>query len=77
VNFENSCEALDFLVDAARETGLGLGARLSGGGFGGATVNLVREADAGAFCASLAASYRGRFGREPGLLVTHAGGAGG
>ncbi len=76
-NFENSCEALDFLVGAARGTGLCLGARLSGGGFGGATVNLVREREADAFCGALAASYRGRYGREPALLVTHAGGAAG
>lgn len=75
VNFENSCEELDFLVGAAKETGLCLGARLSGGGFGGATVNLVRERDAGTFCAVLSASYRERYGREPTLLVTHAGGA--
>ncbi|MCC6353097.1 MAG: galactokinase [Verrucomicrobiae bacterium] len=74
-NFENSCEELDFLVGAARATGLCLGARLSGGGFGGATVNLVREADAGAFCRGLSAAYRERHGRDLSLLVTHAGGA--
>ncbi|HPA21562.1 MAG TPA: galactokinase [Verrucomicrobiae bacterium] len=74
-NFENSCEELDFLVGAARATGLCRGARLSGGGFGGATVNLVREADAAEFCDALVAAYRGRYGREPALLVTHAGGA--
>lgn len=41
VNFENSCPELDRLVDTARKTPGVYGARLSGGGFGGATINLV------------------------------------
>lgn len=40
-NFENSCPELDIVVAAAREAGA-LGARLSGGGFGGSAVALVR-----------------------------------
>jgi galactokinase len=43
VNFENSCPELDALVDAARRTPGIFGARLSGGGFGGATINLVEK----------------------------------
>ena len=43
VNFENSCPELDRLVEAARKTPGVLGARLSGGGFGGATINLVEK----------------------------------
>jgi galactokinase len=43
--FENSCPELDVVVDAARDAGA-LGARLSGGGFGGAAIVLVREAEA-------------------------------
>jgi galactokinase len=41
MNFENSCPELDRLVEAARRTPGVHGARLSGGGFGGATINLV------------------------------------
>src|SRR5271156_2544738 len=41
VNFENSCPELDQLVETARKTPGVYGARLSGGGFGGATINLV------------------------------------
>jgi galactokinase len=41
MNFENSCPELDRLVEAARKTPGVYGARLSGGGFGGATINLV------------------------------------
>jgi galactokinase len=43
VNFENSCPELDRLVEAARQTPGVYGARLSGGGFGGATINLVEK----------------------------------
>ena len=42
-NFENSCPELDQLVAAARGTPGVFGARLSGGGFGGATINLVEK----------------------------------
>jgi galactokinase len=43
VNFENSCPELDILVAAACQTPSVIGARLSGGGFGGATINLVEK----------------------------------
>ena len=43
VYFENSCPELDQLVEAARKTPGVYGARLSGGGFGGATINLVER----------------------------------
>jgi galactokinase len=42
-NFENSCPELDRLVNAARKTPGVYGARLSGGGFGGATINVVEK----------------------------------
>jgi galactokinase len=42
-NFENSCPDLDLLVEAARRTPGVFGARLSGGGFGGVTINLVEK----------------------------------
>jgi galactokinase len=41
--FENSCPELDHLVSVARRTPGVHGARLSGGGFGGATINLVER----------------------------------
>ena len=44
VNFENSCPELDELVEVAKRTPGVYGARLSGGGFGGATINLVKKA---------------------------------
>ncbi|WP_372807898.1 galactokinase [Pontiella sp.] len=50
--FENSCEELDVVVEAAREAGA-LGARLSGGGWGGSCVALVHAVDAEAICAKI------------------------
>lgn len=47
--FENSCDELDMVVEAAREAGA-LGARLSGGGWGGSAVALVHAKDAEAIC---------------------------
>ena len=44
-HFENSCAELDIVVAAAREAGA-LGARLSGGGFGGSAIVMVHSKDA-------------------------------
>ncbi len=60
--FENSCPELDFLVAAARQTPGLLGARLSGGGFGGSVVALARRAQAAAAGRRLAEVYAQRFG---------------
>jgi galactokinase len=50
--FENSCDELDIVVEAAREAGA-LGARLSGGGWGGSAVALVCAGNASAICAKI------------------------
>jgi len=66
-NFENSCPELDQLVAAARKTPDVLGARLSGGGFGGATINLVRKGSEEAVVKALTAAVP-----ESTCLVTYA-----
>lgn len=63
INFENSCAELDLLVEAAAEAPGCLGARLSGGGFGGSTINLVRADAVDAFRAALADAFEHRLGR--------------
>lgn len=55
--FKNSCAELDLLVDLARGLPSCLGARLTGGGFGGATINLVMRPQVEAFCRTMAAAY--------------------
>jgi galactokinase len=59
VNFENSCPELDQLVAAARATPGVYGARLSGGGFGGATINLVEKGREEEVVAALTAAVPG------------------
>jgi len=72
-DFEVSCREADCLVDAARafgpERGL-IGARMTGGGFGGATVHLVRREFAAAFMDHLVASFQQTFGRTIRPFVT-------
>ncbi len=61
--FRNSCPELDLLVELARAHPACVGARLTGGGFGGATVNLVRREATEHFRARVAAGYREQTGR--------------
>ena len=71
-NFENSCEELDFLVATARGLVGCLGARLSGGGFGGATINLVQRDRVDFFCKKLSQAYLSKYGNDLLLLKTEA-----
>jgi galactokinase len=60
--FQNSCEELDVVVEAAKKIPGVLGARLSGGGFGGSVVVLVHPRDAETAGAALASAYAAKFG---------------
>jgi galactokinase len=55
--FKNSIPELDTLVDIARKIPGCYGARLTGGGFGGATINLIKEDSADAFIKAIADEY--------------------
>ena len=63
-DFEVSCDQIDFLVDLAARTPGVYGARMTGGGFGGCTVNLVRFDAQEAFCRSVKDAYRQSFGLD-------------
>jgi galactokinase len=63
-DYEVSCAELDFLVDAALEIPGVIGSRMTGGGFGGCTVTMVREDAADAFTAEIVKRYRAKFGVE-------------
>lgn len=62
--YEVSCRELDFLNDVARECGV-TGSRIMGGGFGGCTINLVKEERYDSFIATAREKYKAEFGREP------------
>jgi galactokinase len=64
-DYEVSCAELDFLVDTALGIGGVLGSRMTGGGFGGCTVTMVRTGAAEKFRAEIAARYHGQFGVTP------------
>src|SRR3954468_4503858 len=57
-DYEVSTRELDAMVEAAMEAEGVIGARMTGGGFGGCTVNLVRRESAAAFAAQVADRYQ-------------------
>ncbi len=67
--FHNSTAELDLLVALAREQPGCLGARLTGGGFGGATINLVQTDAVDRFATAMTARYRERSGIDMTPLV--------
>jgi galactokinase len=62
--YEVSCKELDFLVDAVRNNKAVLGARMMGGGFGGCTINIVKEEAIENLVAELAPAYKAATGLE-------------
>jgi galactokinase len=64
--YEVSCKELDFLNDIARKCGV-TGSRVMGGGFGGCTINLVKEEKYEAFIREAFVAYKEAFGYEPKL----------
>ena len=62
--YEVSCEELDFLNDVAKQCGV-TGSRVMGGGFGGCTINLVKEELYDNFIATAKKEYLAKFNREP------------
>jgi galactokinase len=63
--YDVSCKELDFLVQQAQQNPDVIGARLMGGGFGGCTINLVKESAVDDFIAQSGAAYKKEF------LVSH------
>jgi galactokinase len=62
--FQNSTPELDMLVELARAHPACYGARLTGGGFGGATINLVRRDQAQEFMRAMAKGYADKSGHK-------------
>jgi galactokinase len=70
--YEVSCKELDILVDAARHIPGCYGARLTGAGFGGCTVNLVDATYADSFAETLRADYLEQTGLQADVYVCQA-----
>ena len=62
--YEVSCEELDYLNDIAKECGV-TGSRIMGGGFGGCTINLVKDELYDNFIAVAKAKFNEKYGHEP------------
>ncbi|MBR5638502.1 MAG: galactokinase [Muribaculaceae bacterium] len=63
-DYEVSCVELDYLNDIARECGV-TGSRIMGGGFGGCTINLVKDDLYDQFIATAREKFNEKYGHEP------------
>jgi galactokinase len=63
-DYEVSCVELDYLNDIARECGV-TGSRIMGGGFGGCTINLVKDELYDNFIATAKEKFKAKYGHEP------------
>lgn len=68
-DYEVSCRELDIMVDVASRLDGVFGARMTGGGFGGCTVNLVREDAVESSRAQIARGYKAATGIDPEIYV--------
>ena len=74
-DYEVSCDELNLMTDLLRSQDGALGARMTGAGFGGCAIGVLRGLDengAGAACERVAARYRERTGLEPSVFTTRA-----
>ncbi|MEP6924626.1 MAG: galactokinase [Pyrinomonadaceae bacterium] len=69
-DYEVSCRELDLMVEIARASEGVLGARMTGGGFGGSTVNLVRRQNLEKFKERISREYQSQTDIEPDIFVT-------
>jgi galactokinase len=71
-DFEVSCRELDMMVEIAMQQPGVLGARMTGGGFGGCTINLVEAAHAEEFCKAMTEAYEAATGLRPDIYISEA-----
>ena len=65
--YEVSCEELDFLNELAKECGV-TGSRIMGGGFGGCTINLVKDELYEAFTKHAIEAFEAKYGHKPVII---------
>lgn len=71
-DYEVSCKELDIMVNIARKQPGTFGARMTGGGFGGCTVNLVANDNVDLFCEQVAIEYKNVTGLVPEIYISSA-----
>lgn len=69
-DYEVSCAELDTMVEIARSIDGVLGARMTGGGFGGCTVNLVADSNVDKFRATIKERYEHEFNLKPEIYAS-------
>jgi galactokinase len=70
--YEVSCRELDIMVELAEGLPGYYGGRMTGGGFGGCTLNLVEATDAQLFADQISARYQRAVGVEPTVYICSA-----
>lgn len=72
-NYEVTCKELDVMVEEALRIPGTIGSRMTGAGFGGCTVSLVKEEAVAEFIANVGAAYEKRTGLQPAFYVADIG----
>jgi galactokinase len=70
--YEISCQEVDIMVDSAQDLPGFCGGRMTGGGFGGCTINLVRTGNASDFAAQIADRYQRATNIKPQIYICSA-----
>ncbi len=72
-DYEVSCEEIDVLVDLAWATDGVIGSRITGGGFGGCTVSIVKNDAVDNFISTIGSAYKEKVGHEAEFYVVDIG----
>lgn len=75
-DYEVSCDELDFLSHEARKLPYVIGSRMTGAGFGGCTVSVVKSANTQDFIDALGPKYEAKFGHNASFYITDIGDGG-
>ena len=72
-DYQVSCDEIDFLVDEAWKIPGVIGSRITGGGFGGCTVSIVKDEAVDEFKEKIGAAYQEKLGRKADFYVVEIG----
>ena len=72
-DYETSCPEVDVLVDEAWKISGVIGSRITGGGFGGCTVSIVKDEAVDSFIEKVGAAYKDKIGYAADFYVVEIG----